>query len=250
MSSETFPVSEVLEGREMIDLTTEIYEGMPVYAGPEDTEITTVQSHEESADAYGENAFLTSMNGLHLSEHGPTHTDAPFHYDPDGKSIEEIPLHVFYTSAVCVDISFIDAPEKYLSLEECKAELDAAGLDISKGDTVLFYTGHMERDGGTEAYLEGFGGLTREVVEWLAEQGVVNIGIDSPSIDSRREKDRREQGAADHFPAHQACKERDVLNTENLANLQAVAGQRFEYIGLPLRIRGGTGSPIRAVAVV
>ena len=41
-----------------------------------------------------------------------------------------------------------------------------------------------------------------------------------------------------------------MLNTENLANLDSVVGRRFLYIGLPLRLVGGTGCPIRAIAVL
>jgi kynurenine formamidase len=51
------------------------------------------------------------------------------------------------------------------------------------------------------------------------------------------------------FPAHRTCRDRGVLNTENLANLEDVTGKRFLYIGLPLRLVGGTGCPIRAVAM-
>ena len=50
------------------------------------------------------------------------------------------------------------------------------------------------------------------------------------------------------FPAHRTCRDRGVINTENLANLESVVGKRFLYIGLPLRLVGGTGCPIRAVA--
>jgi kynurenine formamidase len=52
------------------------------------------------------------------------------------------------------------------------------------------------------------------------------------------------------FPAHRACRDRGVLNTENLANLDKVVGKRFLYIGLPLKLVGGTGCPIRAVAML
>jgi kynurenine formamidase len=52
------------------------------------------------------------------------------------------------------------------------------------------------------------------------------------------------------FPAHRTCRDRGILNTENLANLESVVGKRFLYIGLPLKLVGGTGCPIRAIGVV
>jgi kynurenine formamidase len=85
-------------------------------------------------------------------------------------------------------------------------------------------------------------GLDREAMLWLAEKGVVNVGIDSPSIDSSSEMKNK------NYPAHAVCREMRILNTENLAHLERVVGKRFDFIGLPLLIRRGTGSPIRAVA--
>jgi len=56
--------------------------------------------------------------------------------------------------------------------------------------------------------------------------------------------------ADEPYPAHQVCKERDMLNTENLVVPKRLVGRRFTFIGLPLKLKGGTGSPIRAVAML
>ena len=69
----------------------------------------------------------------------------------------------------------------------------------------------------------------------------MNIGQDAPSIDCV---------LTTSFPAHQVCKEMQRLNTENLADLRPVTGLRFLLAAFPLRIRGGSGSPIRAVALL
>jgi kynurenine formamidase len=93
-------------------------------------------------------------------------------------------------------------------------------------------------------WLLNYPGLDREAMLWLADKGVVNVGIDSPSIDSSTEMKYK------NYPAHRVCRERKILNMENLAHLEKVAGKRFDFIGFPLLIRRGTGSPIRAVAVL
>ena len=80
-----------------------------------------------------------------------------------------------------------------------------------------------------------------EAAEWLAVIGVVNIGVDAPAIDHPKDLD---------FSGHLVCGKYDISNTENLCNLDKVANKRFIYIGLPLKIRDGSGSPIRAVALV
>ena len=84
-------------------------------------------------------------------------------------------------------------------------------------------------------------GLTREAAIWLAEKGVINIGVDNVAIDHADDSE---------FSGHVVCGEYGIVNTEGLTNLDKVVGQRFLYFGLPLRIRNGTGSPIRAVAVL
>jgi kynurenine formamidase len=69
----------------------------------------------------------------------------------------------------------------------------------------------------------------------------VNIGVDAVSIDH-----------ADDFEleAHAVCREYQIVNTESLCNLEQLIGKRFTYYGLPLSIREGTGSPIRAIAIL
>ena len=69
----------------------------------------------------------------------------------------------------------------------------------------------------------------------------MNIGVDAPAIDHPDDLT---------FAGHYICGEYGISNTENLCNLDKVAGKRFLYAGLPLKIRGGTGAPIRAVAIL
>ncbi|MXV63012.1 cyclase family protein [Natronorubrum sp. JWXQ-INN-674] len=252
MTESPFPRSAALDGKEIIDISTEIYEGMPVYPGHQRTAIYDMKTHEETKDRYGEDPLTTATLGVIFSDHGPTHTDAMNHIDStDGsQSIEEMPLHMFYTDAVCVDVSdYIRSSEDYLSAEQLQDQLEEDGLEVNTGETVLLYTGHWNRNWDTYEWLYDYGGLTREATQWLADQGVVNIGVDAPSIDSSVEMTRRKNGEDDDYPAHRVCKEERVTNTENLTNLDKVAGERFLYVGIPLPIRDGTGSPVRAVAI-
>ena len=87
-----------------------------------------------------------------------------------------------------------------------------------------------------------YSGLSYNGAKWLAENGVVNIGVDAPAIDLTPDDT--------DFSAHLVCGEYNITNTENLCNLDQIANKRFLYIGLPLKIREGTGSPIRAVALL
>lgn len=228
----------------IIDLTQEIYNDMPVYPGHQRTAIFPVKTHAETKIMYGTQHTSATM-GVLLSDHGPTHTDAFNHIDasPDAPSIERLPLELFYTDAVCLDVSHVRAGE-YITRHVLQEALRRAGLTFPRGGTVLLYTGQYDRAYGSEDWLYHYPGLDHQAMAWLADEGAVNVGIDAPSIDSSVEMKHR------NYPAHRVCRERRVLNTENMANLGRVAGKRFTYVGFPLPIRGGTGSPVRAVALL
>lgn len=225
----------------LIDLTQEIYMGMPVFPGHLKTVIWDHDTHESTLAFFG-NGYSYQSRGMIISDHGPTHVDAINHVDPEpgAPAINEIPLERFYTEAICLDLSHKE-PRTHITKEDLQKALAQSGLTIKKGDTVLIHTGHYLRNYGKPEWLTQYPGLDREATLWLAEQGVGNIGEDAPSIDSAADKT---------FPAHVVCKEKQLLNTENLADLMPVVGKRFLFIGLPLKIRGGTGSPIRAIAVL
>lgn len=220
----------------LVDLTQPIYQGMPVFPLHQPTHIWQNISHEESKKKIG---FEFQTNNILINEHGGTHTDATFEFDPNGKNLDEMPLEYFYGPAVCLDVSHI-SPDDYITAPELEKALQRSGQVIERGDIVLLYTGHYNRQYGKDEYLTRYTGLDIEGARWLGEKGVVNIGIDSPAIDNPKDM---------KYSGHLVCREYEMSNTENLANLDQVAGMRFLYFGLPLPIREGTGSPIRAVAV-
>jgi kynurenine formamidase len=225
----------------LIDLSQEIFQGMPVYPGHVKTVIWDHHSHQETGKMLNDK-FSYATRGILLSDHGPTHVDALNHMDPnpEAEAINELPLEKFYTSAIALDLSHIPSTG-FITVQDLKEACEKANLTINLGDTVLLYTGHYTRNYGTEQWLGNYAGLDYDATAWLGQQGVVNIGIDAPSIDNPIDRT---------YPSHNACIKYKVLNAENLADLRPVVGKRFQFIGLPLKIRGGTGSPIRAIAVL
>ncbi|MGB7912561.1 MAG: cyclase family protein [Desulfobaccales bacterium] len=225
----------------IIDLSQEIYTGMPVYPGHLKTVIWTHLSHEECRRQLGTD-FSYETRGLLLCDHGPTHIDSVSHMsrDPNAESVDQLALEKCITSGVCVDVS--DVPLKtQFGREKIEFELKKQGLDIRPGDTVLFYTAHYDRYYNQPIYMTDYPGLNREATEYVIDQGAVNFGVDSPSPDMWYDKT---------YPCHTVCAERGVTHIENLCNLDKLLGKRFTFIALPLKIRGGTGSPVRAVAIL
>lgn len=223
----------------LIDLSQEIFEGMSLYPIHQKTFIMVNQTHEQSRKATGSKLGFSARNLL-ISEHAGTHSDAVWEYKETGATIDRMPLEYFWGSAICLDLSHVPA-NRYIEPEDLEAALRKSGQTIQKGDIVLLYTGHYDRNFGTDKWQTTYTGLSYNAAKWLAERGVVNIGVDAPAIDHPDDID---------FSGHQVCGEYDITNTENLCNLDKVVNKRFLYIGLPLKIRDGSGSPIRAVALV
>ncbi len=226
---------------QMIDLSQEIYEGMPVYAGHLPTKVWQHHSFADTAPNF-DSGFAFQSFGLQLCDHGPTHVDALSHLDPspDAPSIDQMPLATFCGPGTALDVAGLE-PGESCSGERLDAALAASPVDLSPGDVLLLRTGAADRFGGTPEYTTQYPGFDQSAADWLGDHRVKVFGVDSPSPDTPGDRT---------YPIHLFCRARGITHYENLANLSAVVGRRFEFFGLPLRIRGGTGSPVRAVAVV
>jgi kynurenine formamidase len=175
-----------------------------------------------------------------MPDHGGTHIDAPRHFGPNGTPINEYPLENCYVKGICIDLRHIK-PRAEITPADLEAAVEKAGVPIPKGGTVLLCTGHHARTFPSNAYATDNPGVNVVATEWLARQGIVHFGIDSMRPGP--------EGLVNAL-VHKACLELDITHIESLCNLEALLGQgEFRFIGLPLKWRGGTGSPIRAVAV-
>ncbi|MGL5314425.1 MAG: cyclase family protein [Peptostreptococcaceae bacterium] len=224
----------------VIDLSQEIFQGMSVFPMHQPTFIMTNMTHEDNMKQTGSKTLGFSARNLLISEHGGTHCDAVWEYKPSGETIENMPLEYFFGSAICIDLSHIK-PNRFIEVKDIKDALKKCGEEVNKGDIVLMYTGHYDRNFGTDKWQTEYSGLSYEAAKYLAECGAVNIGVDAPAIDHPNDLD---------FSGHLVCGEYDITNTENLCNLDKVINSRFLYFGLPLKIKEGSGSPIRAIALI
>ena len=225
---------------QLIDLSQEIYQGMSVFPMHQPTFIMTNMTHEENMRRTGSTKLGFSARNLLISEHGGTHTDAVWEFEPSGPTIDRMPMDYFWGSAICVDLSGVPA-ERFIEPRDLEQAVRRSGQQIRRGEIFLMYTGHYDRNFNTDRWQTTYTGLSYAGAKWLAEQGVVNIGVDAPAIDHPSDLD---------FSGHLVCGEYGITNTENLCNLHLLVGKRFLYFGLPLRIRDGSGSPIRAVALL
>lgn len=232
----------------IIDLSQEIFSGAPRWHSHPPTRIEYVAQHEPELAAAGNvKGFTYASMYLQMSDHGTTHTDSISHIDerPGAPDIDDIPLEMFFTRGIAVDFTGLVGPLEEISLELLQQELSRTGLTPPRDGTVLFTGGHYRRTFPEPHYVSDFPGLSLEAGDFLyRECGVFNVGQDAPSIDAGV------NAAVGNYPCHILCRELQRVNTENLANVEDAAGHEFLYVGLPLKIRDGTGSPIRAIAVL
>jgi arylformamidase len=208
----------------IIDLSVPLGEATPMYPGdPGFSARRRIPAHS---------IVVTEITA---GVHSGTHVDAPFHFIPRGKKISELPLTAFFGEAVCIEA--LKTPGQDV------VSADIEGADIRRGDIVLFRTGWEERAMRPDYFQGEWPGLAPELVETLAALGVKAIGGDTPSADSPKALDA---GA----PGHLAALGRDMPIFEHLVNLSAVAGRRFIFSALPLRLADAEASPVRAVAIL
>jgi len=226
---------------EIIDLSQEIYSGMPVFYGLPEVKMTLHASHEQWEGIQDSDVVSPAVHKLEMGEHTGTHVDAINHMAAQyrGQSIDTLPLTMFYTEGICLDLSHKGLRE-LIEPADLESALAQAGLEIKRGDTVLLYTDHYRRAYGTEAWFNG-PGLSIEAARWLGQQGIAAFGVEMASPGVRHVSNKA---------VHHICGELGFTHYENMVNLHLLIGRgRYRFIGLLLKIRGGTGSPVRAVAV-
>jgi kynurenine formamidase len=225
----------------IVDLSQDIDTGMPVYPGHLKTVLFVHATHEETAPRF-DSGFSFQTKGFLLNDNGPTHVDSFSHLDPDpsAETIDQMPLELFYGDAICVDVTGAE-PRTDIPVERVERGLADAGLEVRRGDIVLFYTGTATRYAGTREYLSEFPGLGADVADWIVERGVKSFGVDTCTPDNPSSR---------IYPIHMMGRKHHITHYENLTNLDRVVGRRFTFIGLPLKLKGAHGGPTRAVAVL
>ncbi|HWN68955.1 MAG TPA: cyclase family protein [Haliangium sp.] len=199
-----------------------------------------------------EAGFFYASNSITAPEHGGTHLDAPIHFAEGRTTAEAVPLSRLIGPAVVIDMSgaATQGPDALLAVSDVEAFERAHGA-IAPGTIVLVRTGWAARWPDRRRYLGDdtpgdisnlhFPGISRAAAEALVARGIAAVGIDTASID---------HGPSRDFIAHQVLMKADIPAFENLATLDALPPRGALLIALPMKIGGGSGGPLRAVAVL
>ena len=199
--------------------------------------------------------YYYSAHRFAAPEHGGTHIDAPIHFVQDGITIDQIPLERLVGEAIVVDVVTACA-------ENSDYQVNVA--DLRRWETthgrqlvdviVLLRTGYGRRWNNRETYLGTnktgpaavvdlhFPGLHPSAARWLVEYRAIKaIGIDTASID---------YGQSQRFQSHVTLFKHNVPAFENVGNLEELPTAGATVIALPMKIGGGSGAPLRLIAIV
>ncbi|HWB10336.1 MAG TPA: cyclase family protein [Pirellulales bacterium] len=199
--------------------------------------------------------YYYAANRFTSAEHGGTHVDAPVHFNKDGRTVDLIPLNQLIGEAVVIDVSdrCANDADYEVGIADFRGWEEKHRRQLA-GQIVLLRTGFGSRWPNRKQYLGTddtgpdaiarlhFPGLAPEAAQWLTEsRSIKAIGIDTASID---------RGQSKQFGSHVKLFEHNVPAFENVANLEQLPDQGSTVIALPMKIAGGTGAPLRIVAVL
>jgi len=182
----------------------------------------------------GSEGWRTTM--LHLYSHAGTHLDAQCHFIDQGGTLETLMLEKCVGPARVIDLTFLK-PRELITVEH----LAPYAEKIGPGARLLFRTGwsaHAE----LPDYRTHSPRVSLPLAKWLTERRIVLLGVEPPSVADVNDKE-------EVTAVHRTLLGAGIVIVEGLANLEALQQEEVTFIALPLKLEGGDGSPVRAIAI-
>lgn len=243
------PPHERLRGQpRLLDLTHTV--GADTIVWPTEQDVRLIPQHAEESPG----GYFYASNRLEMPEHGGTHIDAPVHFARGAQTLDQIPLEHLVGVGIRIDVSTKCSSDRNyrIGIQDFE-QWERQHGKIDEGMIVLIHTGFAAFWPSRKDYLgtelrgaEGvsalhFPGLHPDAAAWLVRQRRIKaVGIDTASID---------YGQSTKFDTHVTLLSHNVPVFENLADLNRLPDRGFEVIALPMKIAGGSGGPLRIMAV-
>ena len=209
-----------------IDLTLTISSSIPTF--PESPKPQFILWSNLKNDGY-------NLELLFLSSHTGTHIDAPYHFVKNGIKINEIPLDRLIGNAILIK----SRKTKNTAITKSDITLFEKKNGVIPDNTSVFFFTGWQKELKKNNYFTENPGLSISATRYLVSKKINLVGIDSPSIDLGKNKS---------FSVHHILSKNNILIVENLANLDKISSNEFNFTILPLKLKDATGSPVRAVA--
>jgi kynurenine formamidase len=173
---------------------------------------------------------------LHFYSHAGTHMDAPHHFVEGGETLEALTLEKCIGPALVIDLTFIK-PRALITIEH----LAPYAEKIRPGARILLKTGWSAHVDSPD-YRSHLPRVSLPLAGWLAERKIALLGVEPPSVADVNNKEEL-------MAVHRTLLEAEIVIVEGLANLDALQQEEVTFIALPLKLQGGDGSPVRAIAI-
>jgi len=217
--------------KRIVDLTFPIHEGMttfPVHWHPM-VEISIMGRH---------GIENRETRKVLIGTHTGTHMDAPRHFIPTGRTVDEVPLETLVGPAIVVDFTFA---KRFQELEASDFEKQL-GTQLPERIVMRF---DWSDQWGKGDYYSDHPFISEKAADWLVKKGVKLLAMDTPMPDNPANG----RGTPNDSPNHKILLGQDVILVEYLCNLRALKTREIELIVLPLKIQGADGSPVRCIAI-
>lgn len=222
--------------KEILDLTLELEAGKQSWSLH--PPVTLIPYHQSSLDRWRNSQLCPGFDTklLMMTDHTGTHVDAQTHFHPRGKCMADTPLQSLMGEALVLDVS---RPEQQgpLYARDIQRKLDALGEKIRPSDILLLKC--WPHPWGEGEGFDSADALAGDVAGWLLKHEIRLLGTDIPTVDDLSNP---------HKDLHVRLLDQGVPIIENLVNLEKIADRRVHFMALPLKLRGATGSPVRALA--
>lgn len=230
-----------------VDLTHDYSEETLFWPTSSTFHLDTVFVGETEAGFYYESyEFCTA-------EHGGTHLDAPIHFAENRKTVDQLELEQLTGYASVIDVTAaVEADRNYRVAISDVEDWEHENGELAEGTILLFYTGMSRYWPDAEQYLGtslrgedgvaalSFPGIHPDTAEWLVQnRSIKAVGLDTPSLD---------YGQSELFETHQILFEENIPGFENVANLNLLPPTGSYIVALPMKIRNGSGAPLRIAA--
>ena len=210
---------------------------------------------ETDFEGITDKGYFYSAYRYSAAEHGGTHLDSPVHFAKGRYTVDQLPLERLMGPAIVIDVTekcatnpdYLVSVADFENWEKRNGKIPAGTIVLLRTGFGKFYPDRKKYLGTEERGAEAvaklhFPGLDPLAARWITtNRSIKAIGLDTASID---------YGQSTLFESHRALFEKNVPAFENVANLDQLPAKGFSVIALPMKIKGGSGGPLRIIALL
>lgn len=222
---------------QIVDLGRELFPEMPNVGGLE-VAFWPIETFDDLR-TISQGKFACESRMILMPEHCGTHIDCPSHFVQGGTSVDKVPLEQLVLPGYLLDFTHKRAREA-VTVADLEAAERKNGRPIGPGSAIIVWTG-ADKDWGKPGWITERPYIPLPTAEWLVKRKITLFATDLIGMDDPDQW---------WWPSHKVWLDNGICMIQQLCNLDKLVGKEFLFVALPLKMRGGTGSPVRAIALV